>query len=68
MQFVIAVTDDLVERGVTAVDIVKELGPLAGGGGGGKNHLAQLGTRELDSEGRVFEALAGIVERLMNGR
>ncbi len=68
MHFVITVTDDLVGKGVTAVDIVKELGPLAGGGGGGKKHLAQLGTKELDSEQRVFEAIPGLVERLINGR
>ena len=68
MHFVITVTDDLVEKGVTAVDIVRELGPLAGGGGGGKKHLAQLGTKELDSEERVFEAIPGLVERLINGR
>ena len=68
MHFVITVTDDLVEKGVTAADIVKELGPLAGGGGGGKKHLAQLGTKELDSEQRVFEAIPGLVERLINGR
>jgi len=68
MHFVITVTDDLVGKGVTAVDIVNELGPLAGGGGGGKKHLAQLGTKELDSEARVFEALPALIERLINGR
>ena len=68
MHFVITVTDDLVERGVTADGLVKELGSLAGGGGGGKRHLAQLGTKDLESENRVFEALPGIIERLINGR
>jgi len=68
MHFVITVTDDIVEKGVTADSLVKELGPLAGGGGGGKRHLAQLGTKDLESENRVFEALPGIIERLINGR
>jgi len=68
MHFVITVTDDIVGKGVTADVIVKELGPLAGGGGGGKRHLAQLGTKDLESESRVFEALPKIVERLTNGR
>jgi alanyl-tRNA synthetase len=68
MHFVITVTDDLVEKGVTADGLVKELGELAGGGGGGKRHLAQLGTKDLESETRVFEALPGLIERLLNGR
>ncbi len=68
MHFVITVTDDLVERGVTADGLVKELGSLAGGGGGGKRHLAQLGTKDLDSEKRVFEALPGLIERFIYGR
>ncbi len=68
MHFVITVTDDLVEKGVTADGLVKELGKLAGGGGGGKRHLAQLGTKDLESEARVFEALPALIERLINGR
>jgi alanyl-tRNA synthetase len=68
MHYVIAVTDDLVEKGITAVDIVNELGPLAGGGGGGKKHLAQLGTKDLESETKVFEALPALIERLINER
>jgi len=68
MHFVITVTDDLVERGVTANGLVKELGELAGGGGGGKKHLAQLGTKDLESEAKVFEALPELIERLINER
>ena len=68
IHFVITVTDDLVEKGVTADGLVKELGSLAGGGGGGKKHLAQLGTKDLESEKMVFESLPGIIERLINGR
>jgi alanyl-tRNA synthetase len=68
MHFVITVTDDLIERGLTADGLVKELGSLAGGGGGGRKHLAQLGTRDLESEQAVFEALPGLVEKLINGR
>jgi alanyl-tRNA synthetase len=64
LQFIVAVSDDLVEaRGIGADALVRELGPIAGGGGGGKKHLAQLGTKDLASERRVFEALPGIVKR-----
>ncbi len=66
MQFVITVTDDLLERGVRADRLVRELGEIAGGGGGGRKHLAQLGTKDLESEGRVFDALPGIIRRLIS--
>ncbi len=65
LQFVITVTDDLVKKSeISATELVRELGEVAGGGGGGKEHLAQLGTKDLDSEERVFEALPGIIKRL----
>ena len=64
MHFVITVTDDLVGMGVTADLLVRELGEIAGGGGGGKKHLAQLGTKDLGCEKRVFDSLPGIIERL----
>jgi alanyl-tRNA synthetase len=67
MQFVVAVSDGLIEaRGVGADALVKELGPVAGGGGGGKRHLAQLGTKDLASESKVFEALPGIVKKMVS--
>jgi alanyl-tRNA synthetase len=67
MQFVVAVSDDLVERrGVGADALVKELGPIAGGGGGGKKHLAQLGTKDLASERAVFEALPALVKKMVS--
>ncbi len=65
MQYVITVTDDLVEKGVAADVLVRQLGEIAGGGGGGKRHLAQLGTREMDSEQKVFTALPDMVRRLL---
>nr|MBA2564260.1 alanine--tRNA ligase [Gemmatimonadota bacterium] len=38
------VTDDLVQAGrISAVDVVKRVGGIVGGGGGGRPHLAQAG-------------------------
>jgi len=66
LQFIIAVTDDLVGEGrLTADRLVKDLAALAGGGGGGKRHLAQLGTKDLESEQKVFDALPDLVKRLV---
>ncbi len=68
MQYIVTVTDDLIEEGRLAADgLVRRLSEVAGGGGGGKRHLAQLGTRDTESEGKVFEALPGIVRELVSG-
>jgi alanyl-tRNA synthetase len=53
-QLVVAVTPDLVERGLHAGDLVKKLAPIIGGGGGGQASLAQAGGRDA---GRLDEAL-----------
>jgi alanyl-tRNA synthetase len=43
---VVAVTPDLVERGVDAAKLVRSMAQLVGGGGGGKSTLAQAGGRD----------------------
>jgi alanyl-tRNA synthetase len=43
VMLIVAVTDDLVKRGLKAGDIVKQIAPLVGGGGGGKPQMAQAG-------------------------
>ncbi|MCK4538025.1 MAG: alanine--tRNA ligase [Candidatus Krumholzibacteria bacterium] len=68
MHYVVAVTDDLIKNGIQADLLVKELGAIAGGGGGGKKHLAQLGTKDLESEKKVFDALPDILGRLLSER
>jgi len=66
LQFVITITDDLIEqKELSAVDLVRELEAIAGGGGGGKKHLAQLGTKDLESEERVFNALPEVIRKLI---
>ncbi|MBI5149661.1 MAG: alanine--tRNA ligase [Candidatus Omnitrophica bacterium] len=42
---VVAVTDDLVKRGISAREIVKEIAPLIEGGGGGTPQMAQAGSK-----------------------
>jgi alanyl-tRNA synthetase len=37
------VTDDLIKKGLKAGDIVKEIAPVVGGGGGGRPNMAQAG-------------------------
>ncbi|UCF06628.1 MAG: hypothetical protein JSV33_06270, partial [bacterium] len=68
LQFVVAVTDDLIEKGsITADRLVKRLGKIAGGGGGGKKHMAQLGTKDPGNEDTVFKSLPDVVRDLVSG-
>jgi alanyl-tRNA synthetase len=55
VSFVCVVTDDLVARGLHAGKLVKAIATVAGGGGGGKPHMAQAGGRDPD---KLNEALA----------
>ena len=52
---VVAVTPDLVERGVDAAKLVRGMAQIVGGGGGGKPALAQAGGRDPN---RLDEALS----------
>jgi alanyl-tRNA synthetase len=56
---IVAVTDDLVRRGVHAGEIVKLIARTVGGGGGGKPALAQAGGRDL---AKLPAALAQVPE------
>ena len=42
-------------------DVVKELAAVAGGTGGGRPHLAQAGTKEVDRLDDAVAAAAGVV-------
>jgi len=53
--FVAAITPDLVERGLKAGDLIKQVARVVGGGGGGRPTLAQAGGRDPS---RMNEALA----------
>jgi alanyl-tRNA synthetase len=55
VHLVAAVTPSLVERGVRAGDVVKVAAQVAGGGGGGRDTMAQAGGRDPD---KLPEALA----------
>jgi alanyl-tRNA synthetase len=56
--FLCVVTDDLIQRGVKAGDVVKAVASVAGGSGGGKPHLAQAGGKD---SGKIDEALSTVV-------
>ncbi|MGD2058363.1 MAG: alanine--tRNA ligase [Anaerolineales bacterium] len=54
-----ALSEDLVERGLHAGNLVKAVGEIVGGGGGGRPTLAQAGGRHPE---KLAEALANVTE------
>jgi alanyl-tRNA synthetase len=59
------VTDDLIKKGVKAGDIVKEISPIVGGGGGGRPNMAQAGGKDASKlDEALTKAKAMIVEKI----
>ena len=61
--FVASVTDDLVERGFNAGQIISKVAQIAGGGGGGRPDMAQAGGSRPE---KTSEALAEVEEIVKN--
>ena len=62
----VAVTDDLISRGIRAGDIVRRVVALTGGKGGGKPHFASGGIvdreRVRDMRARIPDVVASAVD------
>jgi alanyl-tRNA synthetase len=41
-----AVSDDVIKKGIKAGDLIKQIAPIVGGGGGGRPNMAQAGGKE----------------------
>lgn len=59
--FLISISDELVEKGLHAGKMIKEVAKAAGGGGGGKANMAQAGARDAS---RIDDAFAKARELL----
>ncbi|MEO8496897.1 MAG: alanine--tRNA ligase [Planctomycetota bacterium] len=64
---VAGVSRDLVERGVSAGDWVKEVAPVVGGGGGGKPDLAQAGGKDPSKLGEALEVAQATMRKMLAG-
>ena len=53
------VTDDLIAKGVSASDILKQISPIVDGGGGGRPNMAQAGGKKPE---KIDDALAKAAE------
>ena len=52
--FLVSLTDDLVEKGMHAGKMIKEIAKAAGGGGGGKADMAQAGAKDPSKVADAF--------------
>jgi alanyl-tRNA synthetase len=64
VQIVVAVTPDLTGR-VKAGQIVKEIAPIVGGGGGGRPDFAEAGGKQPDKIDEMLAASPQVLERLL---
>ncbi len=66
VQIVVAVTPDLIQR-VKAGQIVKEIAPIVGGGGGGRPDFAEAGGRQPDKIDEMLQASEAVLAKLLTG-
>ena len=57
------VTEDLIERGIKAGDLVNEVAILAGGRGGGKPNMAQAGIKDPEKISGALASAAKIIRK-----
>ena len=64
VQVVVAVTPDLTGR-VKAGQIVKEMAPIVGGGGGGRPDFAEAGGKQPEKIDEMLAAAPAILQKLL---
>jgi alanyl-tRNA synthetase len=60
--FMVAVTDDLLDKGYHAGKMIKEIATAAGGSGGGKADMAQAGAKDPSKITEAFKVAEKLVE------
>jgi alanyl-tRNA synthetase len=65
VQVVVAVTADLTSK-IKAGQIVKEIAPIVGGGGGGRPDFAEAGGKQPEKIDEMLEASKGVIEKLLS--
>jgi alanyl-tRNA synthetase len=63
---VVAVTPDISKK-VKAGDVVKQIAPIVGGGGGGRPDFAEAGGKDPSKIAEMLGAARAVVEKLMSG-
>jgi alanyl-tRNA synthetase len=65
VQIVVSVTPDLTNR-IKAGQIVKEIAPIVGGGGGGRPDFAEAGGKQPEKIDEMLSASQNIIEAMLS--
>jgi alanyl-tRNA synthetase len=65
VSIVVGVTPDLTKK-VPAGQVVKQLAPIVGGGGGGRPDFAEAGGKDPSKIGEMLAASRGVIEKMMS--
>ena len=65
VSIVVGVTPDLTKK-VPAGQVVKQLAPIVGGGGGGRPDFAEAGGKDASKIGEMLEASRSVVEKMLS--
>ena len=65
VSIVVGVTPDLTKR-VPAGQVVKQLAPIVGGGGGGRPDFAEAGGKDASKIAEMLAASRGVVEKMLS--
>ena len=60
-------TEGAVRRGLSAVEVVREVAEVVGGGGGGRDSVAQAGGRDAARLGDALQKARAAIERALSG-
>ena len=63
-QLLIKVSDDFVEKNISANDFIKKVAPIIQGGGGGKKNQAQAGGKDPSQIPQAFSKIRQLLEEL----
>jgi len=66
VHIVVSVTPDLTQR-LKAGQIVKEIAPIVGGGGGGRPDFAEAGGKQPEKIEEMLKAVEAVVAKMANG-
>ncbi|KXG74042.1 alanine--tRNA ligase [Thermotalea metallivorans] len=63
VNFLAMATQDVVEKGIHAGSIIKEIAKIAGGGGGGRPNMAQAGGKDIAKINEALQEVMALVEK-----
>ncbi len=65
VSIVVGVTPDLTKK-IPAGQVVKQLAPIVGGGGGGRPDFAEAGGKDASKIGELLAASKGVIEKMLS--